>query len=104
LFINHRRLRRAIGKEYLYEELGEGIVDLMKKIRRTPYPHAIMNPGKVGATHFWSLRARAESQRQLDPDDKARIGDVLCTGFDRVVLYLEFYLSAARTYVANPSL
>jgi hypothetical protein len=48
----------GIGKkEYLYEELGEGTVDQMKKIKRTLDPHGIMNPGKVGPLYSQSLRA-----------------------------------------------
>ena len=38
----------GIGKrEYLYEELGYGTVELMKKIKRTIDPHNLFNPGKV---------------------------------------------------------
>lgn len=38
----------GIGKrEYLYEELGYGNVELMKKIKRTIDPHNLFNPGKV---------------------------------------------------------
>jgi D-lactate dehydrogenase (cytochrome) len=38
----------GIGKkEYLYEELGQGTVNLMKKIKHTLDPDHIMNPGKV---------------------------------------------------------
>ncbi|KAG8856747.1 hypothetical protein FRB96_006250 [Tulasnella sp. 330] len=38
----------GIGKkEYLYQELGEGTVDLMKQIKRTIDPLGIMNPGKL---------------------------------------------------------
>lgn len=38
----------GIGKrEYLYEELGEGTVELMKKIKRIIDPHNLFNPGKV---------------------------------------------------------
>ena len=38
----------GIGKrEYLYEELGVGTVELMKKIKRTIDPHNLFNPGKV---------------------------------------------------------
>lgn len=40
----------GIGKkDYLYEELGEGTVELMKKIKRTLDPLGIMNPGKVSS-------------------------------------------------------
>jgi D-lactate dehydrogenase (cytochrome) len=40
----------GIGKkQYLYEELGEGTVELMKTIKRTLDPDNIMNPGKVPA-------------------------------------------------------
>jgi D-lactate dehydrogenase (cytochrome) len=61
----------GIGKkEYLYEELGEGTVDLMKKIKRTLDPYGIMNPGKVG---FLILsHCRPDSERQLYPDENAK--------------------------------
>jgi D-lactate dehydrogenase (cytochrome) len=39
----------GIGKrEYLYEELGEGTVELMKTIKRAIDPLSLFNPGKVG--------------------------------------------------------
>ena len=34
-------------KEYLYDELGQGTVELMKTIKKTLDPLGIMNPGKV---------------------------------------------------------
>ena len=38
----------GIGKKgFLYEELGEGTVELMKTIKRTIDPLGIFNPGKV---------------------------------------------------------
>lgn len=38
----------GIGKkEFLYEELGEGTVELMKSIKRTIDPLGLFNPGKV---------------------------------------------------------
>lgn len=38
----------GIGKrEYLYEELGYGTVELMKKIKSTIDPYNLFNPGKV---------------------------------------------------------
>ena len=38
----------GIGKrEYLYEELGFGTVELMKSIKRTIDPLGLFNPGKV---------------------------------------------------------
>lgn len=38
----------GIGKrEYLYEELGYGTVELIKKIKRTIDPYNLFNPGKV---------------------------------------------------------
>ncbi|KDQ51241.1 hypothetical protein JAAARDRAFT_41303 [Jaapia argillacea MUCL 33604] len=58
----HRMVERAISldgtctgehgvgmgkKEYLYEELGEGTVELMKNIKRTIDPHNLFNPGKL---------------------------------------------------------
>ena len=39
----------GIGKrEYLYEELGEGTVELMRTIKRAVDPLNLFNPGKVG--------------------------------------------------------
>ena len=39
----------GMGKrEYLYEELGEGTVEIMKTIKRTLDPLNLFNPGKVG--------------------------------------------------------
>jgi len=39
----------GIGKrEYLYEELGQGTVELMKTIKRAIDPLGLFNPGKVG--------------------------------------------------------
>jgi D-lactate dehydrogenase (cytochrome) len=62
----------GIGKkEYLYEELGEGTVDLMKKIKRTLDPRGIMNPGKVGHLFILDLRG-PDSERQLYPDEKPK--------------------------------
>ncbi|KAG8902292.1 hypothetical protein FRB99_004654 [Tulasnella sp. 403] len=58
----HRMVHRAIDmegtctgehgvgigkKEFLYRELGEGTVNLMKKIKKTVDPLGIMNPGKL---------------------------------------------------------
>ena len=38
----------GIGKrEYLYEELGEGTVELMKTVKRAIDPLNLFNPGKV---------------------------------------------------------
>ncbi|KAF8191417.1 D-lactate dehydrogenase cytochrome oxidoreductase [Mycena galopus ATCC 62051] len=34
-------------KEYLTEELGQGTVDLMKRVKKAVDPHNIMNPGKL---------------------------------------------------------
>ena len=46
----------GIGKrEYLYEELGYGTVELMKKIKRTIDPLNLFNPGKVGRRLSWSF-------------------------------------------------
>lgn len=37
-----------MGKRaYLYEELGEGTVELMKTIKNAVDPHNLFNPGKV---------------------------------------------------------
>jgi hypothetical protein len=46
-------------KEYLYEELGEGTVELMKTIKKTLDPLGIMNPGKV------SYEGLNQSARQI---------------------------------------
>ena len=60
----HRMVHRAIAlegtctgehgvgmgkREYLVEELGEGTVELMKRIKRTIDPYNLFNPGKVSA-------------------------------------------------------
>lgn len=38
----------GIGKrEYLYEELGEGTVELMRSVKRTLDPLGLFNPGKL---------------------------------------------------------
>lgn len=38
----------GIGKrEYLYSELGEGTVELMRSIKKTIDPMGLFNPGKV---------------------------------------------------------
>ena len=43
----------GIGKkEFLYEELGEGTVGLMKTIKRAVDPLGLFNPGKVRPTSF----------------------------------------------------
>jgi hypothetical protein len=43
----------GIGKrEYLYEELGEGTVELMKTIKRAIDPLGLFNPGKVGNFNY----------------------------------------------------
>ncbi|KAJ7789403.1 D-lactate dehydrogenase cytochrome oxidoreductase [Mycena olivaceomarginata] len=39
-------------KEYLYRELGEGTVDLMKRIKKVVDPYNIMNPGKLYPDHL----------------------------------------------------
>lgn len=45
----------GIGKkEYLAEELGEGTVELMRKIKRAIDPDNLFNPGKVCVSaHIW---------------------------------------------------
>ena len=44
----------GIGKkEFLYEELGEGTVELMKTIKRTLDPLNLFNPGKVCTSTYW---------------------------------------------------
>lgn len=41
----------GIGKrEYLYSELGEGTVELMRSIKKTIDPLGLFNPGKVSAS------------------------------------------------------
>ena len=41
----------GIGKKaYLYDELGEGTVELMKTVKRALDPHNLFNPGKVSST------------------------------------------------------
>ena len=59
----------GIGKRgYLYEELGEGTVELMKSIKRLIDPYNLFNPGKVRM-----LTGHAENMwltgEQLYPDD-----------------------------------
>ena len=34
-------------KEYLTDELGEGTVELMRRVKNAIDPHHIMNPGKA---------------------------------------------------------
>ena len=41
-------------KEYLYEELGEGTVELMKSIKRTIDPLGLFNPGKVSIRYTFT--------------------------------------------------
>lgn len=49
----------GIGKkEYLYEELGYGTVELMKKIKRTIDPLNLFNPGKVSVDFLFHYRPR----------------------------------------------
>jgi D-lactate dehydrogenase (cytochrome) len=49
----------GIGKrEYLYEELGYGTVELMKKIKRTIDPLNLFNPGKVSVDALFHCRPR----------------------------------------------
>jgi hypothetical protein len=58
----------GIGKrEYLYEELGVGTVELMKKIKRTIDPHNLFNPGKVCLVTLFVRDFRADLS-QLYPD------------------------------------
>lgn len=55
----------GIGKrEYLYEELGFGTVELMKKIKRTIDPLNLFNPGKVSAVPSFHCRI---SETQVNP-------------------------------------
>ena len=43
----------GMGKrDYLYEELGEGTVELMKTIKKAVDPLNLFNPGKVRVNHF----------------------------------------------------
>ena len=57
----------GIGKkEYLYEELGYGTVELMKKIKRTIDPLNLFNPGKVSirfSFHRLLSKARVDPRR-----------------------------------------
>jgi len=48
----------GIGKrEYLYEELGEGTVELMRAVKKTIDPLGLFNPGKVSQiSHFVGLQ------------------------------------------------
>jgi D-lactate dehydrogenase (cytochrome) len=56
-------------KEYLYRELGEGTVDLMKRIKKVVDPYNIMNPGKVSLDLLvLLLLSRDLRRRQLYPD------------------------------------
>jgi hypothetical protein len=60
-------------KEYLYDELGEGTVELMKRIKVVMDPLGLMNPGKVCVAlailrmravteeHHWIVRSVAVS-------------------------------------------
>ena len=58
----------GIGKrEYLYEELGYGTVELMKKIKRTVDPYNLFNPGKVCGILI-SARLYCAEFMQLYPD------------------------------------
>lgn len=40
-------------KEYLYEELGAGTVELMKTVKKAIDPLGLFNPGKVGFLRFF---------------------------------------------------
>ena len=58
----------GIGKrEYLYEELGYGTVELMKNIKRMVDPYNLFNPGKVRCDCFRAWLSCAEFV-QLYPD------------------------------------
>jgi D-lactate dehydrogenase (cytochrome) len=48
----------GIGKrDYLYEELGEGTVELMRSLKKTIDPLGLFNPGKVSkVNHLAGLR------------------------------------------------
>lgn len=51
----------GIGKrEYLYEELGEGTVELMRSVKRTLDPLGLFNPGKVRQIAWQEFGANAE--------------------------------------------
>jgi hypothetical protein len=59
----------GIGKrEYLYEELGEGTVELMRSVKRTLDPLGLFNPGKVSqigrVAGVWSNAQRIVVSRQ----------------------------------------
>ena len=58
----------GIGKkEYLYEELGEGTVELMKSIKHTIDPFNLFNPGKV-STSPHAVLCNKLNRDQLYPD------------------------------------
>jgi hypothetical protein len=58
----------GIGKkEYLYDELGEGTIELMKNIKRTIDPLGLFNPGKVNKYAF-TAGTESDEQSQLYPD------------------------------------
>ena len=61
----------GIGKrEYLYEELGEGTVELMRTIKRAVDPLNLFNPGKVGHFNKFAWLWGLNSYFQLYPDFK----------------------------------
>jgi len=44
----------GLGKrEYLYEELGEGTVELMRLVKKTMDPLGLFNPGKVSEMNYF---------------------------------------------------
>ncbi len=58
----------GMGKrEYLYEELGEGTVELMKTIKKTIDPLNLFNPGKVRVPLLF-LPCPCSYKWQLYPD------------------------------------
>lgn len=86
----------GIGKrEYLYEELGEGTVELMKKIKRTIDPHNLFNPGKVRLLFIFPRNCSAYGlcsctrTRHLNLFGAIPIaaGDVFCRTWPNLVMY-----------------
>jgi len=70
----------GIGKrEYLYKELGEGTVELMRSVKKTIDPLNLFNPGKV----------RQRSITLLDFD--ANIGQSVISGQDRSKIEMTIY-------------
>ena len=62
----------GIGKrDYLYEELGEGTVELMKSVKKAIDPLNLFNPGKV-CVRAVGIVHRGADAAQLYPDHPTR--------------------------------